>query len=109
MDNIKKKSVKGGLIKLIVSCVIIVALIVAFSVGNAIAFKYESVIDSALVKPVPLDEETTSVIAASGQKMAQRIVEEGTVLLKNENETLPLSTEETPRVNVFGWHSIDWL
>ena len=40
MDNIKKKSVKGGLIKLIVSCVIIVALIVAFSVGNAIAFKY---------------------------------------------------------------------
>ena len=77
--------------------------------GNAIAFKYESVIDSALVKPVPLDEETTAVIAASGQKMAQRIVEEGTVLLKNENETLPLSTEETPRVNVFGWHSIDWL
>ena len=109
MDNIKRKSVKGGLIKLIVSCVIIVALIVAFSVGNAIAFKYESVIDSALVKPVPLDEETTAAIAASGQKMAQRIVEEGTVLLKNENETLPLSTEETPRVNVFGWHSIDWL
>lgn len=103
-----KSLVKAGLIRLIISCVIIVALVIAVAIGNAIAFKYESVINSVLAQPI-VDEEERSASSASGQKMAQRIVEEGTVLLKNENGALPLDTAETPQVNVFGWHSIDWL
>lgn len=41
--------------------------------------------------------------------MSARIMEEGSVLLQNKDNVLPLSMEETPKVNVFGWHSIDWI
>lgn len=107
-QNTKVRLKKGALIKLIVNCVIIIALLVAFIVGNSIAFKYESVINSVMAQPL-VDTEELSTASASGQKMAQRIMEEGTVLLKNDNGTLPLDVDETPQVNVFGWHSIDWL
>lgn len=103
VENMTGKSlVKAGLIKLIISCVIIVVLVIAVAIGNAIAFKYETVINSVLAQPI-VDEEERSASSASGQKMAQRIVEEGTVLLKNENGALPLDTAETPQVTLFGW------
>mgnify|MGYP000624038978 CR=1 FL=1 len=36
------------------------------------------------------------------------IEREGAVLLKNENETLPLA-KDVNKVNVFGWASTQWL
>ncbi len=106
--KVKAGKVKRGLVPLIVSCVIIAILIVALSIGNTIAFKYATVIDSVLSQPI-VDEEEREAATASGQELAQRIVEEGAILLKNDNDTLPLSTAENGSVNVFGWHSIDWL
>lgn len=41
---------------------------------------------------------------ASAEKLAKEIAQEGIVLLKNENQTLPLS--EGQKLNVFGWASV---
>ena len=41
-------------------------------------------------------------------ELALQVQRESTVLLRNENNTLPLS-ENVKRVNVFGWASVDWL
>ncbi|MCD8307228.1 MAG: glycoside hydrolase family 3 C-terminal domain-containing protein [Clostridia bacterium] len=40
--------------------------------------------------------------------LAEQMQGEGTVLVRNENGTLPLSKDVT-KVNVFGWDSIDWV
>ena len=77
-------------------------------VGTNIAFFFEPEINSFLVQPI-IDNTELSQASVQGQKMSARIIEEGVTLLKNENNTLPLNKEETPKVNVFGWHSIDWI
>ena len=68
--KVKAGKVKRGLVPLIVSCVIIAILIVALSIGNAIAFKYATVIDSVLSQPI-VDEEEREAATASGQELAQ--------------------------------------
>ena len=50
-----------------------------------------------------IDEET----AKKGAELVKKISEDGTVLLKNENHTLPLNIQENNKVNVFGYTSID--
>lgn len=52
-----------------------------------------------------LSEETLS----EGTELVEDIVEEGTVLLKNEDDALPLSADEMTKVNVFGWAAYDWM
>ncbi len=100
----KKKKV---LTLFVVQCVVAVVLMVAIGVGSGIAFYYENEISSVLAPPI-VEQESLSVAAEEGQKMSARIMEEGSVLLRNENKTLPLSADIS-KVNVFGWHSIDWL
>lgn len=46
---------------------------------------------------------------AMGSALCEDIVEEGIVLLKNEDDALPLSEEEIAKVNVFGWAGFDWM
>ncbi len=55
-----------------------------------------------------------AAVIAEGEALCEDIVEEGTVLLKNERDeegtpALPLSGEELQRVNVFGWAAYDWM
>ena len=50
----------------------------------------------------------------AGAQLTEDIVEEGTVLLKNEKDAegvpaLPLRAEEIAKVNVFGWAAYDWM
>ncbi len=44
---------------------------------------------------------------AQGLDLCEEIVDEGVVLLKNQNNTLPLAKMD--KVNVFGWAAYDWL
>lgn len=44
---------------------------------------------------------------AEGMELCEEITDEGIVLLKNENNTLPMP--ELNKVNVFGWAAFDWL
>ena len=52
----------------------------------------------------------TSVSRAAGADLVEQIQKEGTVLLKNDG-LLPLAKQEgvAPKVNVFGWASVDWV
>ncbi len=44
-----------------------------------------------------------------GETLATTIEEEGVVMVKNENQSLPLDVYEDENVNVFGWSSTQWI
>ncbi len=44
-----------------------------------------------------------------GEALATQIEEEGIVMVKNENNSLPLDVNEDEQVNVFGWSSTQWI
>ena len=48
---------------------------------------------------------------ALSDELCKDVAAEGVVLLKNDNDTLPLTKSEVSAVNVFGWRSIDvaWI
>lgn len=46
---------------------------------------------------------------AAGKELSESIQAEGTVLVQNKDNVLPLSKTEVPQVNVFGWASVDWV
>lgn len=45
----------------------------------------------------------------AGAELVEQIQYEGTVLVKNDNNTLPLAKTDVPSVNVFGWAATDWV
>lgn len=44
-----------------------------------------------------------------GENLATQIEEEGVVMTKNDNKTLPLDKDKHGKVNVFGWASTQWI
>ncbi len=55
---------------------------------------------------------TSSLSAADrekGEALATQIEEEGIVMVKNENQSLPLSELADTQVNVFGWAASEWV
>lgn len=48
---------------------------------------------------------------AAGEALAEQIVQEGTVLVKNDDNILPLDPSDNAemKVNVFGWASVNWV
>ena len=46
---------------------------------------------------------------ADGEALAEQIQAEGTVLVQNKDDVLPLSKTAVPKVNVFGWAATDWV
>ena len=53
-------------------------------------------------EPVIVDTEASRVAAAEAEKNVVTIQEEGTVLLKNQNKTLPINLEQNKKINIFG-------
>lgn len=76
-------------------------------IGNVIADTHESQINAFLCAAVVNEEERNQSLE-KGQELSKQIVEEGCVLLKNENNTLPLSLDNDKKVNVFGYGSVEW-
>ena len=76
-------------------------------IGNVIADTHESQINAFLCAAVVNEEERNQSLE-KGQELSKQIVEEGCVLLKNENKTLPLSLDNDKKVNVFGYGSVEW-
>ena len=66
-------------------------------------------IQTFLVGQGTADSETLKLTREEGEALAEDIVEEGVVLLKNDNDVLPLSREVDTKVNVFGWSSTRWI
>ena len=76
---------------------------------TGVAFAFRETIDLYLSgSRTNVSKEAKEEAAYNSRRLAAQIEAEGAVLLKNENNTLPLS-EEITRVNVFGWASTQWL
>ncbi len=112
---------KYGNKKWIIMLALSIVLTVAMVVSNIVTTSYEQVINIALgtvtteVKSDPNDTsdteyfksayDSTDEVKEAGQKVAEQLTEEGAVLLKNENNTLPLSSNS--KVSLFGHSSVN--
>lgn len=80
--------------------IVMVALIVLSSVFASTISLFLYGVGKAEVDPKTLSD---------GSQLCEDIVEEGTVLLKNESGALPLKEDELKKINVFGWAAYDWM
>lgn len=88
-----------------VTSVLLVGVIVGTGVLTSMASSVDAFVGTPEVQMSDEEKETNLVEASS---LASEIEAEGTVLLQNDDDTLPLS-EDVTKVNVFGWASTDWL
>ena len=87
-------------VKLVISAVLLVALFV----GNTVANSYSKVITSFLCGTGE-DFSSAEVTLQASDELCRKIGDESVVLLKNANNTLPIS--DLDRVNLFGWGATD--
>ncbi len=94
--------------RVIVNLFMVILLVLA--VGLTAMSSTLNTMFSAFISPysVSADEEKLNSYMEEGTEIAQQIEGEGLVLVQNENDTLPLSSDVT-KVNVFGWAATDWL
>lgn len=93
-------------VKYIVSTQSIIAMVITVAVAvNAICFgPVYGMLSLALMDPVNVSDDTYE----ESIDLINQIADEGMVLLKNEDDMLPLSSETT-KLNVFGWGSTNSL
>lgn len=89
----------------IINYVAILLLVALFVVMNCIAAKFSNHITQFLCGfGIDYNSEAYQQKKAEAEELAKEIAGEGIVLLKNENDALPLSS---PALNVFGWGGSD--
>lgn len=98
MSKTKSKAMYFALAAVIL--VIVIALNVAVGVMHDIIDKFVIGYKSGA---------SSSANRESGADLVEQIQYEGTVLVKNDNDTLPLTKTDAPSVNVFGWAATDWV
>ena len=86
---------------------VVAAVVITLNVLCLSTFKDQ--IQTFLVGGATADQETITQTREQGEALAEDIVDEGSVLVKNDNNTLPLSKTENNQVNVFGWSSSYWI
>ncbi len=85
---------------------VVVAAVVA---ANAAMLLFGDTVDAYLgADSVEISDEQKSAVMDGGRNLARRIEGEGLVLLRNEDDALPLPATTT-KVNVFGWASTQWV
>lgn len=102
----------------LVQMIVILVLVVALVIGNTIVLDpqmesnitglqayFEEVLN---FHPFPQDTDAINAARAGGQELSKQIIQEGSVLVKN-NGVLPLDHNVHTQVNVFGHASIDWV
>ena len=103
----RKEKMKKKIINAIAFGITATAVTAGLIVGNQMAYRYESEINSQLNPPL-IDKEALEQSATNGQELSKKLMQEGAILLQN-NGTLPLDYGTTKKVNVFGWRSVDWV
>lgn len=82
---------------------------IGLKIGVGMLETYQNSIRDVLSPATTLvSEEKSNATKANGIAMAKQICREGTVLVKNSNNTLPLG-KDVKKVNVFGHGSVDWV
>ena len=86
-----------------------VILLVAVLVGTYFLSTLATVIDSFFGAPSGhYSDAEIADTKVKAEALAAEVEAEGTVLVQNNDNTLPLSAD-TKKVNVFGWASTAWL
>ena len=94
-------------IKKIITVVVIAVVLAVFIVGDVLCSKYEYVITKLLCNTgIDFSDGATQETLENNDKVVERLSEEGIVMLKNDNGTLPLSEKEN-KINLFGWSAHD--
>jgi beta-glucosidase len=99
--NTTKNKKPLSLAKRIVIWAVCGVLIIAMTVGTCVAYNYEGLLDTFF------SSSEYSASEAEKQK-CQDVVKEGAVLLKNEDNALPLADNEK-KIAVFGQNSVDFV
>lgn len=87
-------------------CFVCVALIMAIIIAfNVVYAMFSTQIERYLFSTKELDE----AMRAEGEALSTQIEEEGIVMVKNDDDSLPLDKEKVTKVNVFGWSSTQWI
>lgn len=94
-----------GNVKKIIACSVSAVILVVVLAANIACGIFSELITTYLCGTKSLDSET----AAAGAELAVKIEEEGIVMVKNAEDTLPLDRQKSAKVNVFGWASTDWV
>ena len=91
---------KGRIFNFAIAVTVLAVLVTGLIIGNTFVKEYRAVI-TAFLCGYGLDENSEATQAArnSGMKLAEIVAEEGMVVLRNENDILPLQNK---KVNVFG-------
>lgn len=76
-------------------------VLAAVAVNAALTGPLYSTLNVILSDTGALSEEH----AAASREIVEEVADEGIILVQNEEDLLPLRTEQTPRLNVFGWAS----
>ena len=93
--------------KTILSCAGIAVILGSFIAANVEAMKYQSIITTALCGTgISFEGEEVKKSKALGDALCRSFGDEGIVMLKNINNTLPLAKDDR-KVNVFGWGALD--
>ncbi len=109
MENstFKKKLIRKGIIAGVYTLVVVGVCVAIPLVNKKVITPNSGFITSKLCS-VETDEESTSKASRAGAKLAVEIEQEGIVLAKNDNDSLPFS-KDLKKVNVFGHSVVDWL
>lgn len=88
------------------SIAIVSLLLAALIAGNVACGMYAGIITQYFAA-VDVDEAATSAAAAVAASLVEEVQGEGTVLLENKNNALPLDQSDArqKKINVFGWSS----
>ena len=89
------------ILKYVIDGVCIAAIGTGLVVGNQVLKQFETEIDTALT-PKIVDSSQVDVSSQNGQALSKRIMEEGAVLLHNENNTLPLNYNDKRLMSLDG-------
>ncbi len=73
--------------------------------GTKSAGFVSTVVEGEDMYPYKSDYSSTTDLINAIEDLSERVSEEGTVLLKNENQALPLSKQETQKVTLLGFSS----
>ena len=100
---------RGRRVARVVACAGAVVAVGALVAANVAMALLGDTVDSFLgTDVVNVEPEERDATMEKGRELAERVEAEGIVLLRNEDEALPLPSDVT-QVNVFGWASTQWV
>ena len=95
---------KPGKLSLVLVCLLLALMLALTVVLNVLVDSLHGVLSAYTGATGTLTEE----LETAAEELALEIQEEGTVLVQNNDSTLPLGDEVT-QVNVFGWAATQWI